>query len=239
MTKYDGRGEMINLRASQRQKLLIDRAAELLGRTRSDFMLETACRERPKLCCLTADISDSPLIRSSASQRCSTSLQPVIRNCGTSFRQKRRGRHEPIGLRYQRAQRRSGQDARCEDWEINNSATVEAVASASTEGSFMTTKTLDQHIETSLGVAGGKARIAGHRITVRDIVIWHERLGKSVDEIASDYGLTLADVHAALAYYFDHRADIDKDMADGQAFAESIRQVTPSKLKHKLNAGEN
>ena len=40
-----GRGEVINLRASRRQKLLIDRAAEALGRSRSDFMLSTACRE--------------------------------------------------------------------------------------------------------------------------------------------------------------------------------------------------
>jgi uncharacterized protein (DUF1778 family) len=40
-----GRGDTINLRASQRQKQLIDRAAEALGRSRSDFMLETACRE--------------------------------------------------------------------------------------------------------------------------------------------------------------------------------------------------
>src|SRR6266568_8082484 len=39
------RGEIINLRASQKQKALIDRAAEALGRSRSDFMLETACRE--------------------------------------------------------------------------------------------------------------------------------------------------------------------------------------------------
>src|SRR6266478_2682158 len=39
------RGETINLRASQKQKALIDRAAEALGRSRSDFMLETACRE--------------------------------------------------------------------------------------------------------------------------------------------------------------------------------------------------
>ena len=43
--KKSGRGEMISLRASKKQKLLIDRAAELLGRTRSDFMLDTACRE--------------------------------------------------------------------------------------------------------------------------------------------------------------------------------------------------
>ena len=39
------RGETINLRASQQQKALIDRAAETLGRSRSEFMLETACRE--------------------------------------------------------------------------------------------------------------------------------------------------------------------------------------------------
>jgi uncharacterized protein (DUF1778 family) len=39
------RGENINLRVSLRQKSLIDRAAQALGRNRSDFMLETACRE--------------------------------------------------------------------------------------------------------------------------------------------------------------------------------------------------
>lgn len=35
----------INLRASQKQKTLIDRAAEALGKNRSDFMLEVSCRE--------------------------------------------------------------------------------------------------------------------------------------------------------------------------------------------------
>jgi uncharacterized protein (DUF1778 family) len=35
----------INLRANQRQRALIDRAAETLGKNRSDFMLEVACRE--------------------------------------------------------------------------------------------------------------------------------------------------------------------------------------------------
>ncbi|MEO5956040.1 MAG: DUF1778 domain-containing protein [Nitrospiraceae bacterium] len=40
-----GQGQTINLRASDKQKTLIDRAAEMLGRSRSDFMLDTACRE--------------------------------------------------------------------------------------------------------------------------------------------------------------------------------------------------
>lgn len=39
------RGETINLRASQRQKALIDKAAAALGRNRSEFMLESACKE--------------------------------------------------------------------------------------------------------------------------------------------------------------------------------------------------
>lgn len=34
----------INIRARQRQRDLIDQAAERLGRSRSDFMLEAACR---------------------------------------------------------------------------------------------------------------------------------------------------------------------------------------------------
>lgn len=41
----EARGETINLRVSRRQKALIDRAAQALGRNRSDFMLESACRE--------------------------------------------------------------------------------------------------------------------------------------------------------------------------------------------------
>ena len=47
MVKKDvgARGETINLRATRRQKTLIDRAAEALGRSRSDFMLDTSCRE--------------------------------------------------------------------------------------------------------------------------------------------------------------------------------------------------
>jgi uncharacterized protein (DUF1778 family) len=48
-TTEAGRGETINLRASQKQKVLIDRAAEALGRSRSDFMLESACREAERV----------------------------------------------------------------------------------------------------------------------------------------------------------------------------------------------
>lgn len=43
--KTDFRDEVINLRASRRQKTLIDKAAHILGRSRSDFILDIICRE--------------------------------------------------------------------------------------------------------------------------------------------------------------------------------------------------
>jgi uncharacterized protein (DUF433 family) len=98
----------------------------------------------------------------------------------------------------------------------------------------MIARVLDRHIETTPGVAGGKPRIAGHRISVQDVVIWHERLGQSADEICAEYDLTLADVYAALAYYFDHREEIDRSIDDGKAFVEQLRKHRPSVLEQKL-----
>src|SRR6266849_1065851 len=68
---------------------------------------------------------------------------------------------------------------------------------------------LDQLIAITPGVCGGKPHIAGRRITVQNIAIWHERMGLSADEIATDYNLTLSEVHAALAYYFAYRDEIE------------------------------
>lgn len=98
----------------------------------------------------------------------------------------------------------------------------------------MIAKTLDQHIEVTPGISGGKPRIAGRRITVEQIATWHERIGRSADEIATEYDLTLADVHAALAYYFDHRAEIDVAMARSEEFVESLKQTIPSRIPSKL-----
>ena len=96
--------------------------------------------------------------------------------------------------------------------------------------------TVSAHIAMTPGVAGGKPRIAGHRITVQNIVLWHERLDLSADEIATEYGLSLADVYAALAYYYDHREEIDQTIRADEAFVNALRQRTPSKLKARLGA---
>ena len=98
----------------------------------------------------------------------------------------------------------------------------------------MAVESLDRHIVVTPGIAGGKPSIASHRITVENIAIWHLRMAKSPEEIAGEHGLGLADVHAALAYYFDHRAELDRSIEDDHAFVEALRNSTPSVLERKL-----
>ena len=86
-------------------------------------------------------------------------------------------------------------------------------------------------IESTPGVCGGKPRIAGTRIRVQDVVIWHERLGLSADEIASRFPhLTLASIYVALAYYHEHRDEIHMHMEHGQALVEELKRAYPSKV---------
>jgi len=96
--------------------------------------------------------------------------------------------------------------------------------------------TILAHVAVTPGVVGGKPRIAGHRITVQDIAVWHERLGLSADEIATEYALSLADVYAALAYYYDHREEIDQAIRADEEFIAALRQRSPSKLSAKLGS---
>lgn len=94
---------------------------------------------------------------------------------------------------------------------------------------------LAQHIEKTPGICGGKARIAGHSIRVMDIVVWHEMRGRCPEEIIEMFpGITLADVHAALAYYFDNREEIEADFRRDEEWAEWLKANIPSKVQEKL-----
>ena len=88
----------------------------------------------------------------------------------------------------------------------------------------MAATTLEEHIISTPDVAGGKPRVAGHRITVANVAVRYELMGHTIDEIATGYDLSLGEVHAALAYYYDHKAVIGKAIRDGEAFAEALRQ---------------
>ena len=95
---------------------------------------------------------------------------------------------------------------------------------------------LSAHIEMrSSAIHGQKACIAGTRISVQDIYVWHELMGKTPDQIVSEYPfLSLAQVHSALAYYYDHADEIREQVKRGHEEAERIKAANPSKLSTKL-----
>jgi len=70
---------------------------------------------------------------------------------------------------------------------------------------------------------------------VQDVVIWYEYQGMTPDEIVSHIAsITLADVHSALAYYFDHVQEIQEEIRTDRDFADEFFRDNPSMLDAKL-----
>jgi uncharacterized protein (DUF433 family) len=88
------------------------------------------------------------------------------------------------------------------------------------------------------GTCGGKPRIDGHRIKVEHIAVCYERMGMNPDEIVTSHPtINLAQVHAALAYYYEHKQEIDADIEEGKRFVEELKAKSPpSKLQKLLEA---
>jgi uncharacterized protein (DUF433 family) len=73
-------------------------------------------------------------------------------------------------------------------------------------------------------IRGGRPKIAGTGLTVSRIAGWY-KLGMTPDEIALEYPhLTLAQVHAALAYYHVNRDEIETEIAEEEAAASQWEQ---------------
>ena len=53
-------------------------------------------------------------------------------------------------------------------------------------------------------------------------------------KLAAEQNVGLAEVHAALAYYFDHRDAIDRQRWEIDAGVEDLRRRNPSPLSDKL-----
>ena len=97
------------------------------------------------------------------------------------------------------------------------------------------TDVIKQHITKTPGVCGGRACIAGHRILVMDVVVWHEKRGYSPDEVVGLFpGITLADVSAALAYSFDNREEFAADFRKDEEWAAFAAASFSSKSTEKF-----
>ena len=81
-------------------------------------------------------------------------------------------------------------------------------------------------IDRDPAIRGGRPKIAGTGLTVRRIVGWY-KMGMTPEEIVIDYPhLSLAQVHAALAYYHANSEEIDADI--------SQEEVAASDWEHRL-----
>lgn len=70
------------------------------------------------------------------------------------------------------------------------------------------------YITCNQNILHGVPIIEGTRIAVRCIAGYYQ-MGMSVDDILMSLShLTASQVHSALAYYFDHQQEIDKDLAE-------------------------
>lgn len=99
------------------------------------------------------------------------------------------------------------------------------------------------HIESKPEVCGGKPCIAGTRIRVWDIHVWHDLQGRSPAEIATEFPqVTVSGVYAALTYFHDHREEIQAQMDADEAFSEKLKAAqAPSKLstiRSQLHSGK-
>ena len=93
------------------------------------------------------------------------------------------------------------------------------------------------HIVATPDVLGGKPRIDGTRIAVEHIAIAYNT-SLSIDKIMESYqGITHADVFAALAYYHDHKAEMDTKIEQDEKeykklYQENMQQT--SDLRRQL-----
>jgi uncharacterized protein (DUF433 family) len=91
-------------------------------------------------------------------------------------------------------------------------------------------------LETTLvrtaGICGGRLRIDGTRMTVNQIVTLHNQ-GLNAEQIVEQYPQrSLAEIYAVLAWYHDHKAEFDCELAaeaeSEQQICQQIEQARPS-----------
>ena len=90
-----------------------------------------------------------------------------------------------------------------------------------------------KYIVTDPEIYGGRPIVAGHRIAVIDVAVWTKQ-GMTPEQIAIEFPLTLAQIHAALAYYYDHREELDKQLAEDEARLATYAAQDHSPIMERL-----
>lgn len=99
----------------------------------------------------------------------------------------------------------------------------------------MTQATAYEHVVTD---ESGVPLIEGTTTKVVELVLETIAYGWSPDELQFQHPhLTLGQIHSALAYYWDHKEEIDKDIERRLERVDRIRrEVGPSRLAERLRS---
>jgi uncharacterized protein (DUF433 family) len=90
------------------------------------------------------------------------------------------------------------------------------------------TEVIHPYVERRSGVQGGRPVIKGSRFPFSSIVQNHRR-GPSPDEIIDTFPwLRPEEVYDALSYYYDHRAEIDAEIAELTDVEAAMRKHPPT-----------
>lgn len=85
------------------------------------------------------------------------------------------------------------------------------------------------YIKREKRIQGGRPVIAGTRIPVSTIIAWY-KAGKEIFEILDMYPqLSPSQLHDAFSYYYDHKEEIEKEVASLQDEIRWQKQYPPSK----------
>lgn len=79
-------------------------------------------------------------------------------------------------------------------------------------------------ISTDPSIRNGRPCVAGTSIEVSVIVLSKIMQEAEPDEIAADYDLSLAQVYAALAYYYDNKQEIDASISERRQLAQQMKE---------------
>src|SRR5687768_7894780 len=87
---------------------------------------------------------------------------------------------------------------------------------------------LTQHIVMTPDVCFGKPRIAGRRVAVMTIVIHILHMGGTPESAAHSYAVSLAEVYAALAFYYDNQHLINASIDEINVLDRISGAITPT-----------
>jgi uncharacterized protein (DUF433 family) len=106
------------------------------------------------------------------------------------------------------------------------------------EKTKMKTKS-EAYIEKRQGVRGGAPVIAGTGVKVLNVAVRYEVMDMSPEEIMVALPhLDLSQIHAALAYYYAHKADLDQEWKASLKKVARLRAGQVSILEQKLGAAK-